>query len=110
LDPAEALHAQRQEIQARLRALDESFDDVVASIEDVGNDDEHDPDGATIAFERAQVVALRRDAHAQLAAIDAALARVHDGTYGTCQVCGTPIAPERLDALPATPTCVGCAS
>ena len=49
---AETVRARRAEVQARLRSLDRSFDDVVASIEDVGNDDEHDPDGSTIAFER----------------------------------------------------------
>jgi RNA polymerase-binding transcription factor DksA len=108
-DPTEHLRAERAAIEAQLAALTRSFDDVVASIEDVGNDDEHDPDGSTIAFERAQVIALRRQAEANLAAVDAALARVAAGTYGTCESCGLTIAPERLDALPANPRCVSCA-
>ena len=108
-DPAERLQAEQAAIEVQLAALTRSFDDVVASIEDVGNDDEHDPDGSTIAFERAQVIALRRQAEANLAEVDAALARLAAGTYGTCASCGGPIAPERLDALPANPRCVSCA-
>jgi RNA polymerase-binding transcription factor DksA len=96
-------------VEARLGGLDRSFDDVVRSIEDVGNDDEHDPDGSTIAFERAQLMALRRAAVAELGELDAALTRLDDGTFGTCTGCGEPIAPERLDALPAASTCVSCA-
>ena len=80
-----------------------------SSIEDVGNDDEHDPDGSTIAFERAQLIALRKAAVAELEQLDAALERVERGTFGVCAVCGAPIASERLDVLPATTTCVACA-
>jgi DnaK suppressor protein len=43
------------------------------------------------------------------AAIEAAKQRLVDGLYGTCTICGREIAAERLDALPATPTCVNCA-
>jgi DnaK suppressor protein len=39
----------------------------------------------------------------ELSAIDAALKRLQDGTYGTCEATGVPIAPERLRALPWTP-------
>lgn len=41
--------------------------------------------------------------------IDAALRRVADGTYGTCTTCGAEIPASRLDALPATPSCIKCA-
>lgn len=103
------LRSRRIEVEARLRSLDRSFDDVVASIEDVGNDDEHDPDGSTIAFERAQLMALRKAAVTELQELDAALSRVAEGTFGRCVDCGVRIPSERLEALPATRTCVGCA-
>jgi DnaK suppressor protein len=106
---AVVLAALRDQVHTRLRALDASFDDVVASIEDVGNDDEHDPDGTTVAFERAQLIALRRAAEGQLRDVDAALGRLAAGTYGRCQRCRAPIAPERLEALPTTAVCVACA-
>ena len=41
-----------------------------------------------------------------LAAIDAALARIDDGTFGTCEVCGKPIDEERLEALPWATLCI----
>jgi len=45
----------------------------------------------------------------ELADIDVALARMDDGTYGSCAGCGNDIAPERLSVLPTASTCVGCA-
>ena len=51
----------------------------------------------------------RADAIAEIAEIEAALARAAHGTYGTCVACGNPVAPDRLELLPATPYCVGCA-
>lgn len=72
-------------------------------------DDEHDPEGATIAFERAQTEALAGQAATDLAEFDAALARLDDGTYGICEVCGRPIAPARLEARPAARRCIHCA-
>ena len=73
-------------------------------------DDEHDPEGATIAFERSQVGALITQARDHLAELDAAEARVADGSYGICEGCGRPIAPERLEARPVARTCVTCAA
>ena len=94
---------------ARVDALARDFDSVVESSESVADDDEHDPEGQTIAFERPQIAALLRDARAHLRDLDRAVARVDAGGYGTCGACGGPIAPERLAARPATETCVTCA-
>jgi len=52
---------------------------------------------------------LQAQAEARAQAIDEALQRVEDGSYGTCITCGSSISGERLDALPATPYCVTCA-
>lgn len=106
----ERLTNERHATLARIAQLTRSFDEVVASIEGVGNDDEHDPEGTTIAFERAQVSALRDAAESELHAIDDALRRVELGTYGRCVVCDRSISVERLDALPTTTRCVACAS
>lgn len=46
----------------------------------------------------------------ELRQIDAALARLKEGSYGYCQICGDEIAAKRLDLVPATPFCSGCAS
>ena len=101
-------HARRQAL-AQLAALDRDFNAFVEGAELVNTDDEHDPEGATIAFERAQVIALRDDAARRVDELDRALARIEDGTYGRCVVCDGPIGIERLEALPGTDTCIRCA-
>ena len=73
-------------------------------------DDEHDPEGATIAFERAQLSSLLGAAERRLAEIDRTVANLDAGTYGLCERCGQPIAAERLAARPTATTCVTCAS
>jgi DnaK suppressor protein len=50
----------------------------------------------------------RRDL--ELRRIEAALQRLEDGGYGDCLECGEPIAPQRLEADPAAPLCIDCAS
>ena len=74
------------------------------------SDDEHDPEGPTVAFEWARAEALRRQAEADLEAVDRALRRVEAGTYGVCERCGLPIAGARLDARPTAELCVVCAA
>ncbi len=83
---------------------------MVAASRDTNADDEHDPEGATIAFERSQIGALVRQAQLHLAEIDAAMTRLDLGTYGTCEGCGAVIGDGRLEARPAARTCIACAS
>jgi DnaK suppressor protein len=104
-----ALRAEQVATEARIVGLRHERDGIVASVEDANVDDEHDPEGATLAFEREQITALLRSAQARRATLDAALARVADGSYGTCSTCGTRIPDGRLLARPDTSTCVGCA-
>ena len=85
------------------------FEGVVAASRSSNADDEHDPEGATIAFERQQVAALLDQARRRLADVEAALERRAAGSYGICETCGRPIAPERLTARPAARTCIDCA-
>lgn len=106
----ERLEAERQQTLRRLSGLTEDFDGVVAASRDTNADDEHDPEGATIAFERSQVGALVRQAQHHLAEIDDAAARLGAGTYGTCERCGSPISEGRLEARPVARTCIRCAS
>jgi len=102
------LEQERQATLDRLAALTGDFDRIVDASRDSNADDEHDPEGATIAFERSQVDALRHQARAHLVDIDAAIARVADGTYGVCERCGKPIPDARLHARPTARTCVTC--
>jgi RNA polymerase-binding protein DksA len=54
-------------------------------------------------------VALVQNEGELLAAVEAALERIEDGTFGVCENCQEPIAAERLDALPYVPQCITCA-
>jgi RNA polymerase-binding transcription factor DksA len=105
----ERLIAERRRLDEQVEALTRDFDAIVESSELVSTDDEHDPDGSTVAFERQMVAGLLREARVQRDELDAALARIDDGTYGVCATCGGRIADERLEALPGTKVCVGCA-
>lgn len=108
-DATARLERQRREAVERLANLTGAFDEIVAASRDSNADDEHDPEGATIAFERSQVSALVEQSLNQIAEIDAALARVADGSYGICERCGLPISDGRLEARPVARTCIGCA-
>ena len=103
------LAEERAAALAQIEALTREFDEVVAASRSSNADDEHDPEGATIAFERQQVVALLDQARRRLDDVEAALARRETGGYGICESCGRPIAPERLAARPAARTCIDCA-
>jgi len=103
------LGAERAAAQAQIEALTREFDSLVAASQSSNADDEHDPEGATIAFERQQVVALLEQARRRLADVEAAIRAVEGGVYGICETCGRPIAPERLSARPAARTCIDCA-
>jgi DnaK suppressor protein len=83
--------------------------EVVAASEGSNADDEHDPEGATIAFEREQLTALLHQARATVTALDDAIARRAAGDYGRCERCGRPIGEERLAARPHTTLCIDCA-
>lgn len=108
-DPRAQLLSERAEAVDRLRGLGASFDDMVAAAKDSNLDDEHDPEGSTIAAERSLVSSLARSTEQRLAAIDAALARLDSGGYGRCETCGGPIAAARLIARPSASTCIDCA-
>jgi len=108
-DPRSRLDELRAATVRRAAGLVSSFDDIVEATTDVATDDEHDPEGHTIAWERQQIAALIDETGFTLADIEAAEQRLHDGRYGTCTTCGLEITPERLEALPATPTCLSCA-
>lgn len=110
MDVRERLAVERQQALDRLASLTGDHEAMVAASLDTNADDEHDPEGHTIAFERSQIGALVRQVRQHVAEVEAALARVDDGTYGACEECGRPIGAARLDALPATRTCIDCAA
>lgn len=95
---------------ARIDSLGRSLDDIVRSSEGSPPDDEHDPDGATSGFERAQIASLLDSARNELKELEWARERLEVGTFGLCESCGRPITTERLRARPSVRTCVDCAA
>lgn len=103
------LRADRERTTARMEELRHQFDAIVESASLAVPDDEHDPEGSTLGFERAQTAALIGQARDHLVELDRALERLAEGSYGRCERCGDPIAPERLQARPDARTCIRCA-
>jgi DnaK suppressor protein len=105
----EALLAQRKRIQ---QAREQLESDHPGSLTDETGDlvssswDEHLADAATETHDRELDYGLEENADQVLGEIDAALRRMDEGTYGTCEVCGNPIAPERLEARPWATLCI----
>ena len=110
LAQAELLRGERTRANQRIAALEREFADLAEAAGAAGTDDEHDPEGATLAFERQHAAALLDAAREQLAAIEAALQRLETGRYGICERCGQPIGEVRLAARPAAATCIRCAA
>jgi RNA polymerase-binding transcription factor DksA len=105
----ERLEEEGRRARERVVALEREFAGLAEAASAAGTDDEHDPEGATLAFERQHAAALLEAAREQVAAVDAALARLADGGYGVCDRCGQAIGTERLAARPAATTCIRCA-
>ena len=103
------LEQRKRDARALEATLERERSAMVEASRESNADDEHDPEGATIAFERAQLDATIVELHRQRVDLDAALARLDDGTYGMCVVCGLPIPAARLEARPSATTHVTCA-
>jgi DnaK suppressor protein len=104
-----ALIAELDRTQEQALTLSAAFDDIVVAAEMSNVDDEHDPEGTTIAFERSQVSALHDQAVRDVAALRQNLVDLDDEDFGACEQCGGPIGFDRLVALPTTRRCVHCA-
>jgi RNA polymerase-binding transcription factor DksA len=106
----ERLVAERSATMAQIAALGRDFDAIVEARALVAVDDEHDPEGASTAFERQHVAALLTQARDHLDKLALALERLEQGDYGRCEGCGKQIPAERLEVRPAASTCVVCAT
>jgi DnaK suppressor protein len=96
-------------VEQQIAALRRSFGEIVESTTLANIDDEHDPEGSTIAWERSQVSALLQEAQAEQRALRVAREQLGEPGYGACEVCGRAIGVERLLALPSARQCVDCA-
>lgn len=102
--------AARARTAAQVAALERSVAAIMEGAELTSTDDEHDPEGATIAYERAQASALLRQADEDLGRLADIAARLAAGSAIGCDACGEEIGLERLLALPTARACIRCAS
>jgi RNA polymerase-binding transcription factor DksA len=103
---AERLRQERDGVSARLARMTRELSSLFDASAGSNADDEHDPEGQTIAYERSQLSSLIQRAQEHLAELEAATTRLQQGTYGTCEVCHEPIPAARLEARPTARTCV----
>jgi DnaK suppressor protein len=103
------LAEERQRTVDRIRELEREHHNIIEGTDNANTDDEHDPEGSTIAFERELVASLLAEATSYLEDLRLATDRLTAGTHFTCTQCGGTIAPERLSARPATIHCIRCA-
>jgi RNA polymerase-binding protein DksA len=111
LDTAHFRERLLEERQRAQEALDHLQHENAGSMEDETQEiqsDNHPGDVASETYDRELDYSLEENVQRVLDAIDAALQRIEDGTYGICANRGEPIGAERLEALPWTTQCIDC--
>ena len=104
----ESLAAERERVAANEAGLRAELAAIIEASELANLDDEHDPEGSTVGYERARLASLLYAVHSRAAGLVAAAERLRTGTYGRCAACGQRIAPDRLSAYPTAVACVSC--
>ena len=104
-----AVTAEHERMTRQVEALERMIAVIVEGSELTSTDDEHDPEGATIAYERAQATALLRQARSDLDALEVTSSKLKAGQRVLCSVCDGEIDLERLAALPTAVRCIRCA-
>ncbi|HET8558460.1 MAG TPA: TraR/DksA C4-type zinc finger protein [Gaiellaceae bacterium] len=105
----EALLDERRRVEHALATLrDEHRGSLDEEVEEIGASDNHLAETATATLGREIDYTLGENSGQVLAAIDSALKRIDEGTYGTCVSCGEQIRYERLEATPWVSLCIEC--
>lgn len=97
---ADQLRSERRRILGNIEALQAEFGSTISEETDEHGLESHLADQGTMTFLRERDLSIEEHEEHLLEEIDAAIKRIADGTYGTCEVDGTPIEFERLQALP----------
>ncbi|MFS0727277.1 TraR/DksA C4-type zinc finger protein [Paenibacillus sp. 1P07SE] len=93
------LREEQEELQSHLNEAAEGQEEQAGELSSYDN---HPGDLGTETFEKARDMAIDDSLSERLGEIEAALARMEDGTYGHCEISGEPIPFERLEAVPYT--------
>jgi RNA polymerase-binding protein DksA len=103
----------RSRLESEQKRLMEELEQLKASVRPAEERREGSPFGkreeeATESFELERRLSLEKSIREQLTAVEHALQKFEDGTYGLCDSCGQPIDPARLEALPQASLCLRC--
>ena len=96
--------------------LEEERSDLLAKLDELGlggaglTYDSNFADTSQVTAERGEAEALASELTETLGEVEAALIRLSEGTYGLCEVCGTPIPAARLEAIPTARRCMAHAA
>lgn len=104
----ERLEKQLQDTRDDIHEIDEQVRAFGADHERAEGVDNHLGDDSDIVYEQERLLTVREELTNRRQRIERALHRMERGTWGTCESCGEPIAPERLDALPFVTLCIRC--
>ena len=110
---AQKFKKQREQLEAERKRLTDELEQLHTSGSSSEERREGSPFGkreeeATETLELEKRLSLENRLRQEIASIEHALDKFEKGTYGLCDSCGKPIAPERLEALPQAARCVNC--
>jgi len=93
-----------QEVKDRLKSnIGDGYQEMLATARD-------EEDQASVSHLAETQLSLLGPKRQELEAIEEALQRIENGTYGICEACGHAIEPRRLEVMPETPFCRNCMS
>jgi DnaK suppressor protein len=105
-----ALEARRDELRQDIQQMTNEIRSIGTEEGLEGGVGNHPADDGSNVMEGERLSTINSDFEALLAQVEAALERIDEGTFGTCQRCGQPIGTERLEAFPYVAYCINCQS
>jgi DnaK suppressor protein len=100
---------ERADLQAQMQELEEeSFQGTQSELTGEVGIDEDFADAGSATFDREQALSIQNNIRDLIDQVERALARIGEGTYGSCERCGRPIDAARVKALPRTLLCQDC--
>ena len=106
-DLRKRLLEEKEQLQVQLSTIEEAtFATSQSELSGEVSFDDENADAGTFTFERERDLSIENNVRDLLRKIDRALARMDDGTFGSCSRCGKPIEKARLKALPYADLCI----
>lgn len=102
------LEAEQSRLQSEVNEIQREGHEALSEASGENNYRDHMADQGTATFARELDMSLDENVREALSAVGAALMRIDDGSYGTCERCGANINEERLKAMPTATLCITC--